>query len=149
MPSPTPKAVLEKFDCVRKKKLEYLREYRQRPRVKAQTALRIQSEKHRAYMHAYNRSAAGRESYKRRVLRRVYGIELEQWHAMLIEQAGRCAICREPMTGTREPHVDYDHRTGRVRGLLCHRCNVGLIAFEHPGYAAAAAAYLRKHEGRD
>lgn len=130
----------------REEKLEYLREYRQRPRVKAQTAIIIRSEKRRAYMHAYNRSPAGRESYKRRVLRRMYGMELEQWHAMLIEQAGRCDICREPMTGDREPHVDHNHSTGKVRGLLCRRCNSGLIAFEHPGYPAAASDYLRRHE---
>ena len=40
---------------------------------------------------------------------------------MLVEQAGRCLVCREPM---RRPVVDHDHANGQVRGLLCGPCNL-------------------------
>ena len=55
-----------------------------------------------------------------------YGMRSADFDALLISQAGRCAICRHPFGITRKdgPCVDHCHRTGRVRGLLCHGCNV-------------------------
>jgi len=52
-----------------------------------------------------------------------YGLTLEEWHAMLISQSGRCALCCDPM---KDPHTDHDHETGAVRGLLCSGCNTAL-----------------------
>lgn len=61
------------------------------------------------------------------------------------EQDGRCAICRhEFRTGTRRGvHVDHDHETRRVRGLLCGPCNTALGGLkDDPSRLAAAARYL-------
>jgi hypothetical protein len=58
-------------------------------------------------------------------LRRRYGITAEQADQMLAEQGGLCAICLEAPA----QHVDHDHRTGRVRGLLCFNCNGALGQF--------------------
>lgn len=70
-----------------------------------------------------------------------YGLTLEQYHAMLQAQDGRCHICKE-LFGTLI-HVDHDHQNGAVRGLLCHKCNVGLGHFrDDPELLRAAAAYL-------
>ena len=57
-----------------------------------------------------------------------YRLTLEAWEAMLIAQAGRCANpgCRCPLIKKAEPHVDHDHITGKVRGLLCQECNTAL-----------------------
>ncbi len=49
----------------------------------------------------------------------------EQYGAMLAEQSGTCAICNEPPKKNRLA-VDHNHLTGRVRGLLCIRCNITL-----------------------
>jgi hypothetical protein len=64
---------------------------------------------------------------------RQYGITLEAYETLLETQQNLCAICRKPEIqptkhgdGTRELSVDHDHRTGRVRGLLCNRCNIRL-----------------------
>ena len=46
---------------------------------------------------------------------------------MLERQAGLCPICRRGLGD--KPHVDHDHETGEVRGLLCFTCNVGLGNF--------------------
>jgi hypothetical protein len=63
---------------------------------------------------------------------------------MLIQQSGLCAMCNKPM---KDPVVDHDHETGKVRGLLHHRCNVGLPYIEDAGFRANAVAYLETHRG--
>lgn len=55
-------------------------------------------------------------------LRRLYGISLRQYELMLKRQKGVCAICQRPPK-SRPLHVDHDHHTGRVRGLLDYYCN--------------------------
>jgi len=57
-------------------------------------------------------------------LKRIYGLTLEEYNSMMLKQGGKCCIC-----GGKEKkalHVDHDHITGKVRGLLCRRCNVVL-----------------------
>lgn len=71
-----------------------------------------------------------------------YGLTGEQYDSLAASQSGRCAICRRPATEKRLS-VDHDHDTGSVRGLLCHRCNMGLGYFlDDPALVADAFAYL-------
>lgn len=62
---------------------------------------------------------------------RKYGVSQEQYEEMLRQQGGRCAICRSKSPGRNSVFfcIDHDHETGRVRGLLCRRCNMGLGYF--------------------
>jgi hypothetical protein len=53
-------------------------------------------------------------------LRRHYGITFEDFQKMLRGQRGKCGICGKPML---HPHVDHNHITNKVRGLLCYACN--------------------------
>lgn len=68
-------------------------------------------------------------------LQSTYGLAEDDYEAMAEIQEYTCAICYQPETkkrddGTEQPlSVDHDHETGRVRGLLCHRCNVALGLF--------------------
>lgn len=57
-----------------------------------------------------------------------YGITRKEYNRLLEEQNGRCALCTRPPSRTRL-HVDHNHKTGRVRSLLCTRCNylIGII----------------------
>lgn len=69
------------------------------------------------------------------------GITDEGYAALLQAQNGHCAIC--PSTPkTRRLHVDHDHATGFVRGLLCHRCNRALPSWMRPEWLDRASAYL-------
>ncbi len=74
----------------------------------------------------------------------LYGVTPERMAEMLTEQDGRCAICRTDSPGGKgDWHVDHCHATNRVRGLLCHRCNLGLGMFRDSAeFLTAAIDYL-------
>lgn len=63
---------------------------------------------------------------------------------VLLERYGnRCGICKRPPGPKRRLDVDHDHRTMKIRGLLCHRCNRGLAWFsDDPVRLIQAASYL-------
>ena len=76
---------------------------------------------------------------------RRYGLTAEQFNQKQDAQGNRCAICQEFFRGT--PHVDHDHATGEVRGLLCSSCNraIGLLK-DSSKVCAQAAEYLKRYE---
>lgn len=75
-----------------------------------------------------------------------YGITLAQYNDMLAAQGGVCALCRRDPKLKKRFSVDHDHMTGRIRGLLCMRCNTAIgHLLDEPGRALAAAAYLERH----
>ena len=76
------------------------------------------------------------------------GISREQYAEMVAAQAGKCAICGKPETARgRSLSTDHDHRTGRLRALLCSRCNTGLGLFgDSVQGLESAIRYLRAHE---
>ncbi|MEU1812835.1 endonuclease VII domain-containing protein [Micromonospora aurantiaca (nom. illeg.)] len=86
---------------------------------------------------ANSRRPGGSREYH---LRRRYGAGEKEFQELLAEQGGVCAICRRP-----DPeHLDHDHRTGWVRGILCFNCNGGLGQFkDNPDVLARAITYLR------
>lgn len=56
----------------------------------------------------------------------VYGLTEEAYDALYKAQEGRCAICRDELLESRRIHIDHNHQTGKVRGLLCSGCNRAL-----------------------
>lgn len=72
-----------------------------------------------------NMGQDGRYIFK---LKNVYGITKEQYDQILKDQGNMCAVCEtnEPMGNGKRFHVDHDHETNEIRGLLCVRCNLGL-----------------------
>lgn len=78
---------------------------------------------------------ASPEVWKQRYLMRTYNITLDEYNALLEKQGGVCAICgreeeiKNPSARSRSSlAVDHCHETGRVRGLLCFKCNTGIGA---------------------
>lgn len=74
------------------------------------------------------------EKYKDRALKQRHGLTRQQYDMMLESQEGVCAICGQPETKKFNGkvcrlHVDHDHATNEIRGLLCGKCNVALGAF--------------------
>ena len=72
---------------------------------------------------------------------RQLGVTDDDYARLLEAQGGGCAICGATPK-TRRLHVDHDHATGRVRGLLCHRCNRALPTWVNEGWLTRAAEYL-------
>jgi hypothetical protein len=69
---------------------------------------------------------AGRRDYRAEHLRWAFGITQADYVDMLDAQRGGCAICGARPVDGGHLHVDHDHSTGRIRGLLCFRCNNAL-----------------------
>lgn len=101
------------------------------------------------------RRKSGRESLATRC--RQFGISLDDYDSMWESQGGKCAICLQEETATVGRHsnpnatrllaIDHCHSTGRVRGLLCYRCNVAIgLLHEKPERFARASQYLERHQ---
>ncbi len=81
----------------------------------------------------------------------MFGISLGEYQAIHDAQDGKCAICGDEESVTRNGKarwlsVDHDHNDGHIRQLLCGRCNAGLGNFlDDPARLRAAADYLERH----
>ena len=76
------------------------------------------------------------------------GVTDADYTRMLEAQGGGCAICGNPPK-SRRLHVDHDHRTGQVRGLLCFRCNRALPDYVSAAWLRGASWYVRKGARND
>jgi hypothetical protein len=101
---------------------------------------------HGLYGGAPVRRDRDREYYHKHWMQYKYKISWEAYQEMLEAQGHVCAICEQVPTNKLGFHIDHDHNTGVVRGLLCHGCNTGIGALqEDPKLLQRAAEYL---EGR-
>lgn len=92
-----------------------------------------------------------REKLNRRksALKAAYGISVDEYDSILKSQDGGCKLCNRTDTGSKRCnyfHVDHDHATGKVRGLLCNNCNRGIgYLGDSPERLVKAAEYIRSH----
>ena len=91
------------------------------------------SAKNRARLEILNRNS---------LLKRKYGITQAQYEEMVKKQNGRCAICKtdKPGGAGKKLHVDHEHGTKRVRGLLCVSCNL-ILGYAHGSTKTLLAAF--------
>lgn len=97
----------------------------------------------------YRERWAGRQQtrFRRWWLRR-FGLTLAEWQQLFDSQGGRCALCHKRFAdkANRRLHIDHDHKTGKLRALLCSACNCGLGMFrDNPALLRRAAGYLEAH----
>jgi hypothetical protein len=80
-----------------------------------------------------------------RRLEQKYSLSLKEYNDMLLKQEGRCKICGIPQIALAEALVvDHDHKSSKVRGLLCKQCNLVLgNAKDSPEILLRAADYLK------
>jgi hypothetical protein len=89
------------------------------------------------------------EKYAEAILRynlAKHGLTIEEYNELLVKQNGVCAICHEAEISRQRLSVDHDHLTGKVRALLCIRCNCLLgYARDSIQLLLAAVDYLKRH----
>lgn len=80
---------------------------------------------------------------RRSELKRLYGITLEEYSEIFAQQGEVCAICKNECQTKKSLSVDHDHKTGKVRGLLCNGCNTSIGHFkDSPDLLRRAIKYL-------
>ncbi len=129
------------------------REYHQSPEGKEKSKEWIEKNRDRiaAYKEIYKndpeRKVKSKIYHRKHLLMKDYGMTIEEYNSILFKQKGCCAICEsgQPDVQGRKNsfHVDHDHKTGKVRGLLCHNCNVTIgLMKDSPLLLHKAATYL-------
>lgn len=91
------------------------------------------------------------KAYRRKYYRyKSYGIDKISFEQLLHQQNNRCKICEVEFdleVKWKSPHIDHNHSTGKVRSLLCQKCNLGLGNFrETPDFLVRAIEYLKYQE---
>ncbi len=83
---------------------------------------------------------------KNRCLVQKYGITLVEYEELLTEQKGGCKICGlTPVDNNKSLAVDHDHKTGKIRGLLCNNCNVAVgFLKDNPELGIKITSYLKE-----
>jgi hypothetical protein len=133
------------YETLRKRNKRLIPEYR----TKDQAATLKSYYKHHAKRRA-EQNARGPEYIRASVIKSLYGITPEEYEVLLKKQKGVCAICKRPerlknrYRGICRLHIDHDHKTNKVRGLLCSTCNFALGGFnDNPTYLLNAINYLK------
>ena len=90
-----------------------------------------------------SRELTGKSSAEKRLIK-LYGITQEEYLRLVYECNGKCEICGKEL---KVPYIDHNHNTGKVRGLLCPKCNFGIGQFnDNIDLLELAIKYLRKED---
>lgn len=110
-------------NCLNKRQREYANNNKEVIKLRN----KAKSEKRRLY---YN-SQKGVESSRRAHLKRKFNLTLEDYKLLSEKQGDVCAICGSPEMNNKNKVlcVDHCHNTGKIRGLLCGKCNAGIGHF--------------------
>jgi len=83
--------------------------------------------------------------FKLRNLKYKHNLSYKDWLSIWEEQNGKCLICGKTFTKPSDAHVDHNHETGEIRGLLCGKCNRGIGMFDdNPEIMIKAIEYLER-----
>lgn len=96
---------------------------------------------------AVNHPATLKKAARKHRLKKVFGLDEAAFVSLLEAQGGACAICRRlPLVGAKQFNIDHDHKTNRIRGILCGYCNPALGGFQDdPDILKQAIRYLETH----
>lgn len=88
----------------------------------------------------YLMTLAPMERKMARIRERDFGIKPMEYRDLVARQGGLCALCETPVSG-KNCHLDHDHISGHVRGILCAGCNLALGHVESRGMAWVGRAF--------
>ncbi len=133
--------ICERTNEYRKKNLDYYKDYHKEYNLVHGKALRVKNRDKMSF------------SKKKSMLKKKFGLSIEQYEDILLKQDGVCAICFRPELSSNRISgrpdslcVDHNHKTGKMRGLLCRRCNRSIGLFDDsPELLIQAFRYLMEH----
>lgn len=105
-------------------------------------------EKNKEKMKAGQKAWGIKNKERRRLteIKRLYGISKEDYDKLFSAQNGRCAICGKLDWNGKNPFIDHNHITGKIRGILCTNCNHALGHMkDDPEILAKAIEYLKRN----
>ncbi|MBV9043118.1 MAG: endonuclease VII domain-containing protein, partial [Acidimicrobiia bacterium] len=111
--------------CTSARRKRWYAENRQREIDRVRRWARENPERYKVRQDEYRESGRKRVADRKSHLKRTFGLSEADYERILASQDGGCAICGR-LPGSRNLHVDHDHATGAVRGLLCFACNVAI-----------------------
>jgi hypothetical protein len=83
---------------------------------------------------------------KENFLKSTYGLTFEEYESLWSKQDGKCAICLSMLQKGRKVHIDHCHKNGKIRGLLCAKCNHGLGLFNDDPILLMVASDYASHD---
>lgn len=100
--------------------------------------------KYRKQYYTKNKKTINQRTRRHHFMSR-YGISEEEASQLVKNCHNACQICGTRLCSANPPHIDHNHKTGAIRGVLCRCCNSGLGLFmDNPDYLATAIRYLQK-----
>ncbi len=154
------KEIARRYNCTVSSIYEVLKEYgikkRQPPLGESGTCRTCKKIAHRdeflsgqtvIYRHHSCRSCRNKKQdrYRKDSQRIAYGLDEDQLAQLHIKQEGLCEICRKSQE--RRLDADHNHKTGKLRGVLCRSCNIGIgYLQDSPELLSKAIAYLQKYD---
>ncbi len=144
-----PERIKEYHEKTKAQRAAYGKEYYAgyKPRIDARN--RAHYAEHKEAIRARQRAAYDPVKQKFIGLKSRYGITRQQYDAMLQQCKGRCEVCKAPFSEITKdrPFVDHCHKTGKVRGLICLRCNAALgHAGDDSKILRALARYVERYK---
>lgn len=131
----------------KEKRKTYRKAWTLRNRIKILEVGRNWQKKNRDKLALQARLRYNRDNQKEldRIRLNKYGISGEEFRTILKKQGHKCPICNRDIT--KNPSVDHDHITGKIRGLICNNCNLAMgNAEDSPDRLRAMAYYLEKNK---
>ena len=138
-------------DANKEKIKTYNKQYHQKNKVKIQKKHKEWCNKNQGHLKKYQQKynidyyKENSASCRERHFLNLYGVTLEQRNQMLLAQNCKCAICGSGFKNSRDAHIDHNHSTGKIRQVLCGRCNLGIGRFnEDVTILMSAIKYIEK-----
>ena len=136
--------------------LEKVKEYEKRYTKQRHQYRLKHREKYKAYNRQYRKdnaeqlrqySKVNSGIHRNNLLKRKYGITTNEYDDMFLRQNGKCDSCQSPQKDfKRRFHVDHNHSTGKIRGLLCVKCNYLAGLYEqNPNCLDQIKSYVEKY----
>lgn len=134
----------EKRMLSKEQKKEYMKKWHQDHKEQVKKWYQDNKERLREYNNKYDQEH--KEQKKEYRYKKKYNLTLEEIDQLLITQNYKCLICGESLLVNKR-HIDHNYKTGKVRGILCAKCNTGLGQFrDNSELLRKAVVYMETKE---